>query len=162
MDMGNTPAIETWIWSAVVDVLAPRTFVARTTLTWISAEMFNETCLNALHWGTVIIRPIHTYYHERVILLRFAMFLSKVTTTKLSQKQPTQTGSLKSTNVSVCFRGISRVPSAFVFLRWFKLAHISIQVCTFHDGCKHGIDQQKFADRFLAYTHRGKYILAFR
>ena len=26
--------------------------------------------------------------------------------------------------------------------------HISIQVCTFH----------KFADRFLAYTHRGKYI----
>ena len=36
----------------------------------------------------------------------------------------------KSTSVSVCFRGISRLPSAFVFLRWFKLAHISIQVCT--------------------------------
>ena len=34
----------------------------------------------------------------------------------------------KSTSVSVCFRGISRLPSAFVFLRWFKLAHISIQV----------------------------------
>jgi len=35
------------------------------------------------------------------------------------------------------------------------------QVCTFHDGCKQGIYQQifKFADRFLAYTHRGKYIL---
>jgi len=43
---------------------------------------------------------------------------------------------LQSTSVSVCFRGISRLPSAFVFLRWFKLAHISIQVCTFHDGCK--------------------------
>ena len=37
--------------------------------------------------------------------------------------------SLLSTSVSVCFRGISRLPSAFVFLRWFKLAHISIQVC---------------------------------
>ena len=51
---------------------------------------------------------------------------------------------LKSTSVSVCFRGISRLPSAFVFLRWFKLAHISIQVCTFHDGCKQRIDQQIF------------------
>ena len=48
---------------------------------------------------------------------------------------------LKSTSVSVCFRGISRLPPAFVFLRWFKLAHISIQVCTFHDGWKQGIDQ---------------------
>ena len=53
-------------------------------------------------------------------------------------------GPFKSTNVSVCFRGISRLPSAFVFLQWFKLAHISIQVCTFHDGCKQGIDQQIF------------------
>jgi len=51
---------------------------------------------------------------------------------------------LKSTSVSVCFRGISRLPSAFVFLRWFKLAHISIQVCTLHDGCKQGIYQQIF------------------
>jgi len=51
---------------------------------------------------------------------------------------------LKSTSVSVGFRGISQLPSAFVFLRWFKLAHISIQVCTFHDGCKQGIDQQIF------------------
>ena len=49
---------------------------------------------------------------------------------------------LKSTSVSVCFRGISRLPSAFVFLRWFKLAHISIHICTFHDGCKQGINQQ--------------------
>jgi len=53
-------------------------------------------------------------------------------------------GTLKSTSVSVCFRGISRLPSAFVYLRWFKLAHISIQVCTFHDGCKQGIDRQIF------------------
>ena len=51
---------------------------------------------------------------------------------------------LKSTSVSVCFRGISRLPSALVFLRWFKLVHISIQECTFHDGCKQGIDQQIF------------------
>jgi len=54
------------------------------------------------------------------------------------------TTTLKSTSVSVCFRGISRLPSAIVFLRWFKLAHISIQVCTFHDGCKQGINQQIF------------------
>jgi len=51
---------------------------------------------------------------------------------------------LKSTSVSVCFRGISRLPSAFVFLWWLKLEHISIQVCTFHDGCKQGINQQIF------------------
>ena len=63
---------------------------------------------------------------------------------------------LKSTSVSLCLRGISRLPSAFDFLRSFKLAHISIQAFTFHDGCKQGIDQ--FSDRFLAYTHRGKYI----
>ena len=50
----------------------------------------------------------------------------------------------RSTSVSVCFRGISRLPSASAFLRWFKLAHISIQVCTFHDGCKQGIYQQIF------------------
>jgi len=31
-----------------------------------------------------------------------------------------------------------------MFLRWLKLAHISIQVFTFHDGCKQGIDQQIF------------------
>jgi len=35
----------------------------------------------------------------------------------------------ESTSVSVCSRGISRLPSAFVFLRRFKLAHISIQAC---------------------------------
>ena len=69
---------------------------------------------------------------------------------------------LKSTSVSACFRGLSRLPAAFVLLRWFKLAHIFIQVCTFHDVCKQGIHQQifkKFADRFLAYTHRAKYIV---
>ena len=51
----------------------------------------------------------------------------------------TYVSTLKGSSVSVCFRGISRLPSAFVFLRWFKLAHISIQVCNFHDGCKQGI-----------------------
>ena len=68
-----------------------------------------------------------------VILKQFACF-----------KYEIRISSLKSTNVSVCFRGISRLPSAFVFLRLFKLAHISIQVCTFHDGCKQGIEQQFF------------------
>ena len=59
--------------------------------------------------------------------------------------------SLKSTSVSVCFQGISRLPSAFVFLRWLKLAHISIQVCTFHDGCKQGIDQQIFNRKSITF-----------
>ena len=57
---------------------------------------------------------------------------------------------LKSISASVCFRGISRLPSAFVFLRRFKLAHISIQVCTFHDGCKQGIDQQIFNMKWIS------------
>jgi len=35
---------------------------------------------------------------------------------------------LKKTRFSVCFRGISRLRSAFIFLQWFKLAHIYIQV----------------------------------
>ena len=38
------------------------------------------------------------------------------------------------------------------FWRWFKLAHISIQVCTFHDGFKQGIDQQIFNFQPLAST----------
>ena len=61
-----------------------------------------------------------------------------------TRSRPTTLLVLKSASVSVCFRGISRLPSAFVFLRWYELAHISIQVCTFHDGCKQGIDQQIF------------------
>ena len=67
------------------------------------------------------------------------LFASKACKTKFLIRS-----TLKSTSVSICFRGISRLPSAFVFLGWFKLAHISIQVCTFHDGCKQGIDQQIF------------------
>jgi len=57
---------------------------------------------------------------------------------------------LKSTSVSTCFRGFSRLPSAFVFFLWFKLAHISIQVCTFHDRCKQGIDQQIFNRKLIS------------
>jgi len=56
-------------------------------------------------------------------------------------------GTLKSTSVSVCFWGIIRLPSAFIYLQWFKLAHISIQVCTFHDGCKQGIDRRQIFNR---------------
>jgi len=33
---------------------------------------------------------------------------------------------------STGFRGISRLGSAFIFLRWFKIAHICIQVTSFH------------------------------
>ena len=38
--------------------------------------------------------------------------------------------------------------SAYIFLRWFKLAHICIQVSTLHDGCKQGIDQKIIGNRF--------------
>jgi len=36
--------------------------------------------------------------------------------------------SIKSSRFAVTFRGISQMDSAFFFLRWFKLAHICIQV----------------------------------
>ena len=70
---------------------------------------------------------------------------------------------LKSTSISVRFRGISRLPSAFVFLQWFKLAHISIQVCTFHDGWKQGIDQQNFNRKSISrkITHPQSWKLSF-
>jgi len=51
---------------------------------------------------------------------------------------------VKSTRSSVRIRGISWLRSAFIFLRWFKLAHIYIQICTLHNGGKQGIDQQIF------------------
>jgi len=34
----------------------------------------------------------------------------------------------KSARFCVCFRGISRLCSAFIFSQWFKLAHICNQV----------------------------------
>jgi len=67
-----------------------------------------------------------------------------------SHHRATRPKTLKSSSVSVCFQGISQLPSAFVFLWWFKLAHIYIQVCTFHDGCKQGIDQQIFNRKSLS------------
>jgi len=69
---------------------------------------------------------------------------SRVLLPQMILEENEKESTLKSTSVSVCFRGISRLPSAFVFLWWFKLAHNSIQVCTSHDGCKQGIDQQIF------------------
>jgi len=39
---------------------------------------------------------------------------------------------MKSSTFSVGWRGISRLGSAFMFLRWFKLAHICIQVTSLH------------------------------
>jgi len=42
----------------------------------------------------------------------------------------------ESTRFSVCFRGISRLCYAFIFSRWFKLAHIYIQVRALHNGGK--------------------------
>jgi len=57
---------------------------------------------------------------------------------------------LKSTSVTVCFRWISLLRSAFIFLRWFKLAHNHIQLRTLHDECKQGIDQQIFNRQLIS------------
>jgi len=48
----------------------------------------------------------------------------------------------KSSTFSVGFRGISRLGSAFVFLRWFKLAHICIQVTSLNKWNKQGINHK--------------------
>jgi len=42
----------------------------------------------------------------------------------------------KSSRFSASFWGISRLRSAFIFLEWFKLARICIQVSTLHNGGK--------------------------
>jgi len=41
-------------------------------------------------------------------------------------------GISKTSRFSVGFRGISRLDSTFIFLRWFKFAHICIQVTSLH------------------------------
>jgi len=41
-----------------------------------------------------------------------------------------------------CFRGISQLGSAFIFFRWFKLAHICIQVTSLHKWKKQGINHK--------------------
>jgi len=45
-------------------------------------------------------------------------------------------------NSSTGFRGISRLGSAFIFLQWFKLAHICIQVTSLHKWKKQGINHK--------------------
>jgi len=45
----------------------------------------------------------------------------------LSLKVQSYETAIKSSRFSIGFRGISRLSSAFIFLRWFKLAHICIQ-----------------------------------
>jgi len=59
---------------------------------------------------------------------------------------------VKNTMFSVCFRGISRLRSACIILRWFQLAHICRQACTVHDGVKPGIDQQIFNRKSISRT----------
>jgi len=87
-----------------------------------------------------------------LVLFRFTCENMLFTSSSLTNSK--KLAILKITGVSACFRGISRLPSAFVFLRWFKLAHISIQVCTSHGGCKQGIDQLIFnRNRFHVKLH---------
>ena len=49
---------------------------------------------------------------------------------------------IKSSTFSIGFRGISQLGSAFIFLRWFKLAHICIQVTSLHKWKKQGINHK--------------------
>jgi len=49
---------------------------------------------------------------------------------------------IKSSTFSIGFRRISRLGSAFIFLWWFKLAHICIQVTSLHEWKKQGIDHK--------------------
>jgi len=61
--------------------------------------------------------------------------------------------------VHPCFRGISRLGSAFIFLQWFKLAHISIHVTSLHKWKKQGINHKFFNRRSISCntTHRQSY-----
>jgi len=47
----------------------------------------------------------------------------------------------KSPRFSVGFPGISQLGSAFIYLRWFKPAHICIQVTLLHRWKKQGINR---------------------
>jgi len=58
-------------------------------------------------------------------------------------------GTLKSISVSVCFRGISRLPPAFVFLRWFRYVYLHPQGIV----CKKGI--------FAAQAFDNQYVRSF-
>jgi len=49
---------------------------------------------------------------------------------------------MKSSMFSIGFGGISQLGSAFIFLRWFKLAHICIQVTSLHKWKKQGINHK--------------------
>ena len=49
---------------------------------------------------------------------------------------------IKSSTFSIGFRGISQLGSAFIFLRWFKLAHICIQATSLHKWKNHGINHK--------------------
>jgi len=60
----------------------------------------------------------------------------------LKKNKRTFQRTVKSSRFTVSFQGTSRLRSAFIYLRWFKVSHIYVQVSTPHNGCKQGIDQQ--------------------
>ena len=68
---------------------------------------------------------------------------------------------IKNTRFTVNFREISQPYSSFIFLRWFKLALIYIQVSTLFHGSKQGIDHQIFNRKSISNRlppHRGTYL----
>jgi len=58
--------------------------------------------------------------------------------------QTTQSSQFLNLMFTVNFRGISRLGSTFIFLRWFQLSHICIQVTSLHKG-----DTSEWIDRIF-------------
>jgi len=61
-------------------------------------------------------------------------FSTKTTITHITHSQPIAEKPVKRSRFAVRFRGISRLRSAFIFLRWFKLAYICVQISALHKG----------------------------
>jgi len=61
---------------------------------------------------------------------------------------------IKSSRFSVCFRGISRLGSAFIHLRWFNFAHIYNQATSLHRWNKQGIYRKFLRGNGIHMTQR--------
>jgi len=60
----------------------------------------------------------------------------------------------KSSRFSIGFREISRLGSACICLRWFKLAHICIQATSLHRWKKQGINRKVLLGNWFHVTLR--------
>ena len=89
-------------------------------------------------------------YFEFSWILRFCACFSGQVELLFSQRalEMEKNWLLKSSGFPVSFQGISRLRSAFIFLRWFKVAYICIQVTAPHMWDKQSIYGKTF-DRKL-------------